>query len=161
MLRLRLQKSDPREMIGVDCHEDTLRGLGTTQLRESRVKRSLSQGASNLVDPLTQNECSHTTGPRLCECHSWVKLVVVCHLRGGPDGHQSSHQVMNRHRLLPTPSWEPVQLGSSWGPTTWGHFLWESARPTSDCSNIGQASTTASTPCTSQLWLLYSSLSSA
>ena len=63
----------------------------------------------------------------------------------------SYHQAVSRHWLLPTPSWEPMQLGSDEGPTVWGHLTWGSAWSTSDCSNFPQALDTAGTLCTPKL----------
>ena len=39
--------------------------------------------------------------------------LQVCNHRVGHDGQCSSYQAVNSHRLLPTLSWEPMQIGFS------------------------------------------------
>ena len=56
---------------------------------------------------------------------------------------------------------KPLQSGTAKEPVTQGQFPWETTQPTSSCRNFLQDSTVASTPCTFQLCLLYSSFSLA
>lgn len=86
-------------------------------------------------------------------CHGW-RTAGHCGLHSR--GH-SCGQAVNGHGSLPIPSWEPVQLGSAKGPTTWDQLLWGSIRPLLDSGDFLQVLATRSPPHTPQLWLLYTS----
>lgn len=49
MLRLRLQRSDPRERTGVACHEYNSERASMTQLRDPGKSLSLPQGQEIIV----------------------------------------------------------------------------------------------------------------
>lgn len=89
--------------------------------------------------------------------HHWVPWVEdKGHCGLYPRGH-SCNQAVNGRGSLPTTFWEPVQLGSAKGPTTWGQLLWGSIRPVLDSGDFLQVLATGSPPHTPQLCLLHTS----
>ena len=45
------------------------------------------------------------------------------------------HQAVSGREWLPTSSWDPEQLSSAKGVTTWVQLLWGRAQPASGCGN--------------------------
>ena len=73
----------------------------------------------------------------------------------------ASKSPVSKHSTVPIPSQLPAQSATAEGPLVWGQLPRKSIQHTPGCSNFLPVSTATSTPCTSQLWLSYSSFSLA
>lgn len=170
VLRLRLWRSDPRERIGTDCHEDSLEGLVQHSWRSLGKFLDLQERQEIIVvgtrwrvtawDYLTQ--CAHrrqgtdSKGPEVGQAAD-----AVSNPRSGHDAAKTATKLWagavvtayifpggciadtaEGHTTL-----GPVPLGSTWLTSSYGNFL--------------QAFASTGTHCTFQLYLLYSSFSLA
>jgi len=73
----------------------------------------------------------------------------------------ASKSPVSKHSTLLISSQQPAQSATAEGPLVWGQLPWKSIQHAPGCYNFQPVSTATSTPCTSQLWLSYSSLSLA
>lgn len=72
------------------------------------------------------------TGPHLCKCQRQVPAAVqtatvISDPRSECFRHRHCHWAVSKHRSLPIPSRELVQLGTAKGPMTWSQLPWENA----------------------------------